>query len=204
MPVMQLLLIPLAADYEVKHISIAIVDQDHSSDSQRLIQKVGASSYFRIVATPRRLPRRAPSSSSAAAPTWCSTIPPHFERDLATTGHASLQLVADAVNGVRAGLGTSYAAVDGAAVPDRAAASAGRCARRRDRPRRTIEVTTRNWYNPHVNYPLVHGAGPAGHPGHDGGGVSVLAQHRAGEGGRDDRADQRHADHASISSSWAS
>ena len=42
MPVMQLLLIPLAADYEVKHISIAIVDQDRSSDSQRLVQKVGA------------------------------------------------------------------------------------------------------------------------------------------------------------------
>ena len=53
MPVMQLLLIPLAADYEVKHIAIAIVDHDHSSDSQRLVQKVEASNYFRIVAAPR-------------------------------------------------------------------------------------------------------------------------------------------------------
>jgi ABC-2 type transport system permease protein len=52
MPVMQLLLIPLAADYEVKHIAIAIVDQDHSSDSQRLVQKVGASTYFRIAQRP--------------------------------------------------------------------------------------------------------------------------------------------------------
>lgn len=52
MPVMQLLLIPLAADYEVKYISLAIVDQDRSSTSQRLVQKVGSSNYFRIVATP--------------------------------------------------------------------------------------------------------------------------------------------------------
>ncbi|MEQ9412657.1 MAG: ABC transporter permease, partial [Cyclobacteriaceae bacterium] len=34
MPVIQLLVLPLAADYEVKDINIAVVDQDRSSYSR--------------------------------------------------------------------------------------------------------------------------------------------------------------------------
>jgi ABC-2 type transport system permease protein len=33
MPILQLILIPLAADYEIKQISISVVDQDHSTAS---------------------------------------------------------------------------------------------------------------------------------------------------------------------------
>lgn len=150
MPVMQLLLIPLAADYEVKHIAIAILDQDHSSDSQRLVQKVGASSYFRIVATP---------ADHAAASLLMErgdadivlTIPPHFERDLATTGSASLQLVADAVDGVRAGLGTSYALAMVREFQAELRALAGPDSVRAKLP--AIEITSASWYNPLVNYP---------------------------------------------------
>ena len=147
MPVMQLLLIPLAADYEVKHISLAIVDQDHSSHSQRLIQKVGASNYFRIVATPPNYAAAKELFDSGSADVVL-TIPPNFARDLASNGTASLQLVADAVNGVRAGLGTSYAIAmvrefQQEVMPP-AATRAGP----------TIEVTTASWYNPHVNYAL--------------------------------------------------
>jgi len=158
MPVMQLLLIPLAADYEVKHIASAIVDQHRSSDSQRLVQKVGASNYFRIVATPRDYHSGTELMERGKADIVL-TIPPHFERDLATTGRASLQLVADAVNGVRAGLGTSYAvamvkqfqgelrsqAQRGAAPPIALAAAPAVVP--------TIEITSASWYNPHVNYP---------------------------------------------------
>jgi ABC-2 type transport system permease protein len=34
MPIMQLLIMPLAADYEIKNINISIVDHDHSTYSQ--------------------------------------------------------------------------------------------------------------------------------------------------------------------------
>src|SRR5207245_3992860 len=46
MPVIQLLVLPWAADYEVKNIKLAIVDQDHSEYSRRFIEKVTASNYF--------------------------------------------------------------------------------------------------------------------------------------------------------------
>ncbi len=152
MPVMQLLLIPLAADYEVKHISIAIVDQDHSSDSQRLIHKVGASSYFRIVATPADY-HAATNLFERGLADVVLTIPPHFERDLATSGRASLQLVADAVNGVRAGLGTSYAVAMVAQFQTELRTLAAPIGTGPRPPPATIEVTSANWYNPHVYYP---------------------------------------------------
>ncbi|MEZ4399185.1 MAG: ABC transporter permease [Kofleriaceae bacterium] len=152
MPIMQLLLIPMAADYEVKSISLAIVDQDHSPESQRLVQKVGASGYFQIVASPRSYAAGVGQLERGQAD-LVLTIPPRFGRDLTLTGYGSLQIIADAVNGVRAGLGTAYAVAmvrqfEGA-ERGRAAAAAvvGRA------PVPTIEVTSANWYNPHVYYP---------------------------------------------------
>lgn len=148
MPVMQLLLIPLAADYEVKHISIAIIDQDHSSVSQRLVQKVGSSSYFRIVDTPADY-----KAGTKLLEGWHAdvvlTIPPHFERDLGTENATSLQLVADAVNGVRAGLGTSYAL----AMIREFQTEIGTPAAGPGAPPTTIEITSVNRYNPHAYYP---------------------------------------------------
>jgi ABC-2 type transport system permease protein len=49
MPVVQLVLLPLAANYEVKNINLAIVDQDRSTWSNQLIHKATASGYFRFV-----------------------------------------------------------------------------------------------------------------------------------------------------------
>ena len=38
-PLIQLILLPLAADYSVKNIAIAVTDNDHSPSSQRLDRK---------------------------------------------------------------------------------------------------------------------------------------------------------------------
>src|SRR6478735_3569899 len=48
MPVMQLIILPLAANYEVKNINLSVVDHDHSSYSQKLISKITASGYFKL------------------------------------------------------------------------------------------------------------------------------------------------------------
>ena len=48
MPAIQLLVLPWAADYEVKNINLAIVDNDHSDYSQKLISKITASGYFKL------------------------------------------------------------------------------------------------------------------------------------------------------------
>lgn len=151
MPIMQLILIPLAADYEVKHISIAILDQDHSSSSQRLVHKIGSSSYFRVVATPSSY-RAAKGLVEAGGTDVILTIPPHFGRDLDQMGRASLQLAADAVNGVRAGLGTAYAVSLVRQFQDEIRQAPSSETNFTPGPR--IEVTNANWYNPHNYYPL--------------------------------------------------
>ena len=46
MPIIQLLVLPWAADYEVKNINLSVVDHDHSPYSQQLISKITASGYF--------------------------------------------------------------------------------------------------------------------------------------------------------------
>src|ERR1041384_7590598 len=48
MPVVQLTILPLAANYEVKNITICIVDHDHSKASQQLVSKISASGYFKL------------------------------------------------------------------------------------------------------------------------------------------------------------
>jgi ABC-2 type transport system permease protein len=46
MPVIQLLILPWAADYEIKKIKLAVVDHDHSEYSRQLINKITSSGYF--------------------------------------------------------------------------------------------------------------------------------------------------------------
>ena len=48
MPMVQLMVMPLAADFEIKNINISIVDHDHSSYSRKLIDKIIASGYFKL------------------------------------------------------------------------------------------------------------------------------------------------------------
>lgn len=47
-PILQLLILPLAADYEIRHVRISIVDHDHSTISQQLVSKITASGYFEL------------------------------------------------------------------------------------------------------------------------------------------------------------
>ena len=47
-PVVQLLILPLAANYEIKNINLAVVDNDRSSYSEKLISTVTASGYYKL------------------------------------------------------------------------------------------------------------------------------------------------------------
>lgn len=151
MPIMQLILIPLAADYEIKHISISVIDHDHSSYSRRLVQKLTASNYFQLVEYGDSY-KQALKTVGDGNTDIILTIPSHFERELIKDSKASLHLAADAVNGVRAGLGTAYA---GQIIGD-----FNREIREEwmvlpkfnDLPQ--IEITSASWFNPHFNYRL--------------------------------------------------
>lgn len=151
MPIIQLILIPLAADYEIKQINISVVDLDHSPYSKRLTEKMTASGYFQLAEYHESYAKSLETVGEGKTDIIL-TIPAHFERDLIKEDGAKLHLSADAVNGIRAGLGTAYA---GQIIAD-----FNREIREewvqfpRFSPLPQVEITTAGWYNPHISYYL--------------------------------------------------
>lgn len=151
MPAVQLLILPLAADYEVKNVNLAIVDQDHSTYSQLLLNKLGASEYFIIKEVAANYDEAMVAIEKDAADIIL-TIPPHFERDLIREDQAKLSLSVNAVNGAKGNIGASYAANiineynqeirnEWLLLP-------------KFNPVPVIEVTYSNWYNKGMSYTL--------------------------------------------------
>src|SRR6476659_8555792 len=107
MPVIQLLVLPWAADFEVKNIKLAIVDHDHSGYSRQLISKVTASGYFQLVQYTASYNEALKEIEKDNADVVLE-IPIHFEKDLVKDSKAPLFMAVNAINGVKAVLGASY------------------------------------------------------------------------------------------------
>lgn len=99
--------VPRAATQEVKNLKVSIVDNDHSTLSARLARKLAASSYFTLTdASPSFAV--ALHSVEAGTADFVVEIEPGFEKHLMTNAAAHVAISANAVNGVKAGLGSSY------------------------------------------------------------------------------------------------
>lgn len=106
-PTIQLIILPLAADFQVKNINVAFVDHDHSTYSQKLINKVGSSGYFRIVDNAlsyRDALKRVENNKADIV----LEIPHGFERNLVREGKQQINIAVDAINGTKASLGGGY------------------------------------------------------------------------------------------------
>lgn len=151
MPMMQLILLPFAADYEVKNIKIGVIDHDHSDYSQDLVNKISFSTYFNLTGY---------ASTFKEGLSWIENekadliieIPHHFEADLIRENSANLLLAVNAVNGTKGNLGAAYTAgiiqqfnqdirLEWFQMPS-------------FNPEPIIDVTYANLYNPHSNYQL--------------------------------------------------
>jgi ABC-2 type transport system permease protein len=106
-PIMMMLLLPNAANMEVKDINVCVVDNDHSPTSERLIQKVGASPYFHITSIAASYPLGIHSIENSVSDVILE-IPLHFEKDLEKELCSKVFIAANAVNGTKGGLGSSY------------------------------------------------------------------------------------------------
>ncbi|MGK6353127.1 ABC transporter permease [Parapedobacter sp. DT-150] len=107
MPIMQLIILPLAADYEVKNINLSVIDHDHSPYSRKLIDKITASGYFRLQGYHASM-KEAYRLIEQDRTDVTLEIPRDFERDLVREGEQSLFLAINAINGTKAGLGGAY------------------------------------------------------------------------------------------------
>lgn len=154
-PCMTMILLPWAANLEIRNIYLNIVDNDRTVTSQRLVQKIAASTYFRMTGMPDSYDQALIAVEEGTADVVLG-IPRGFERDFsrgmeAATSH--VLIAANTVNGTKGGLGSSYLATiindfsaELRADTSPAAWASGSNAR--------ISVDIQNLFNPHLNYKL--------------------------------------------------
>ena len=107
MPVIQLLVMPLAADYEIRNINIAVVDHDHSVFSQQLIRKIIASGYFRLQGKDDNYKSSFRHIELDQADLILE-LPHDFEKSLMLQNRSKVFIAINAINGVKANLGGQY------------------------------------------------------------------------------------------------
>src|SRR6187431_2513313 len=149
MPVIQLLILPWAADYEIKNIKLAVVDHDHSEYSRQLINKVTSSGYFVLTDYSSSYEHSLEQIENDKADLILQ-VPDHFEKDLVKEDEAKLFMAINAINGVKANLGGAYLRT---IIQDyNKQVRAEWIQFPRFSPETQIEVTSSNWFNPLMNY----------------------------------------------------
>lgn len=149
MPIIQLVILPWAADYEMKNIRLSVVDHDHSAYSQKLVNKITASKYF-VLNDFSDSYNEAFAQIEKDQADLILEIPAAFEKDLVRQNSANLYIAGNAINGVKANLGSAYlrtivqdynkdVRMDWLQLP-------------RFNTETQIEVASSNWYNPLLNY----------------------------------------------------
>ena len=151
MPAIQLLLLPLAADYEVKNVNVDIIDHDHSDLSRRFTEKVEASGYFNLVNYSEDYSGALHDVEKDDADLIIE-IPANFSRDLIRENAAQMLLSVNAVNGAKGNIGASYVAALIRDFNDEVRNELIQFPKFNPEP--VISVTSSNWYNPHMNYHL--------------------------------------------------
>jgi ABC-2 type transport system permease protein len=154
LPCIQLAILANAATFEVKNARLAVVDEDHTSSSRGLVQRLVASGRFVLVSRPVSW-NGADQAMLRREAGAILRIPTDFERDLVRTHAANVQLVLNAEDGAAAGVTLGYAQ---RIIADYAAelattlpgASVSMSVPQAARP--TLDVRTRGWYNPELDY----------------------------------------------------
>ncbi len=149
MPIIQLVILANAADYEVRNIRLGIIDRDQSETSAMLSGQFAASPNFEVVL--EDIDRHAGLRSiEKGTIDLLLEIPAGMERQLYRQNETQLFLSIDAINGVKAGLANGYAQsiiqtfnnrlrIEWLDLP--AATPPGK-----------IRITFSNWYNPRLEY----------------------------------------------------
>ncbi|MCF6352585.1 MAG: ABC transporter permease [Cyclobacteriaceae bacterium] len=108
LPIIQLLILVNAANFEIKNIKFAVLDNDKSQTSQQLIQKLEANTYFTLVANVVN-ETQAKQLLEKREVDMMLQIPSKFETDLQRNRNASLYMGVNAIDGSAAGLISYYA-----------------------------------------------------------------------------------------------
>lgn len=151
MPVIQLIILPLAANYEIKNIRITVVDNDHSDYSERLTHTITASGYFQLQQYTSSY-KDAFKDITADQADLILAIPGGFERNLVREQSQQVFMAVNAINGVKAGLGGAYLSQIIQQFNQRIQTELVPGSTTSEQPSASIGLTHTNWFNPHLKY----------------------------------------------------
>jgi drug efflux transport system permease protein len=150
-PAIQLILLPLAANYTVKNISIAVVDNDHSTFSQKLVSKITASGYFKLTGYTTSY-QQALSLIEQNKADLVLQIPANFERTLVRENSDKIFIAINAIEGTKASLGGAYLSSIISDFNSEIRINWPTAPLIEDVPQ--VSVVSSYWYNPFMNYNL--------------------------------------------------
>jgi ABC-2 type transport system permease protein len=161
-PLVQLIVLANAATFQIRDTPMDVVDLDRTSTSRALVSRFTASGKFRLAGPAVSRPV-ANEHLLDGTVTLVLAIPADFERTLVRDGAAPVQLVLNAEKGTAAGIVQVYASriissfaaeVNAQLRPSIQTVSAadpgGTGPPLRGAPR--IDIQTRGWYNPSLDY----------------------------------------------------
>lgn len=151
MPIIQLIIMPFAANFEVKNINIAYVDHDHSTYSQQLINKIASSGYFIIAGSPDSYKNGLKMIEDGDADLVLE-IPSGFEKNIVREGSQKINLSVDAINGTKSSLGGGYLVSVIADFNSNLDINFKTVKSSPNNLKAFISVESSNWYNPRAEY----------------------------------------------------
>lgn len=150
-PLMILLFLPLAANFEIKNINLVVVDHDHSSYSNQLINKITSSGYFRLIETYEDYNRALKTIELDTADVLLE-IPASFEKNLVKEKTADLLISINAVNGTKGAFGSSY--LSSIILDFSSFVRVQWVPLSEENLIPSFLVNSRFWFNPHLRYPV--------------------------------------------------
>lgn len=106
-PIIMMCVIPWVMNQEVKNVVVDVVDNDRSAQSQQLVHRIEASPYF-IFHGQQPSYQSALKNVETGKADAVLVIPQDYERNMTAGRQPQVLIAANAVNGVKGGMGSNY------------------------------------------------------------------------------------------------
>jgi ABC-2 type transport system permease protein len=147
LPMVQLMILSNAATFEVKRARLYVVDQDHTSMSRGVADRLVASGRFLLTERSQSV-SLADDAMLNRRIDIVLVVPAGFERNVVRERRGGVQLILNAEDGAAAGVTQSYAA----RIINAYAGEIGARITPRVRAQPPIQVVRRGWYNAALRY----------------------------------------------------
>tara|TARA_R110002050_G_scaffold109799_4_gene221521 strand:+ start:17949 stop:19004 length:1056 start_codon:yes stop_codon:yes gene_type:complete len=148
LPIVQLVILTFAADFELKVINYTYMDNDNSQESRKLMDRISASSYFVSQGRVQNFEEGMKKLDNNTA-TILITIPANFSKSLHTDKAATIMADVNSIDGQAATLSYSYATAIISGLQDDIRMEWNGLPAKLKPP---VTVESRFWYNPDMEY----------------------------------------------------